>query len=365
MTKLPTIIDGDGHVFEDLGAMWDLMDEPYKRDARTRTQPIFPTDHLHVPINNSPPGSFGFGTGPAEWLQFGKDLNLEATVLYPSAALAVGLVVNSNWATAAARAYNTWLHQTYLAKSPFFKAVACLPLQRPTDGAAELRRAVTELGMVGGVLPPTGLRGYVGDEEYWPVYEAADELGCTLAVHGGLHKDIGLNHMRTFAAVHGLGHPFGIMIAFASLVFNGVFDRFPNVRFAFMESGVAWVDLVIERLSGSSEGFKPWNPGAEHFSLSGKALRGYIIDLFRSGRAYVGVEGDEHALLNAIRTIGAQALVFSSDFPHEVNANTCRHEIEELLENDAVSDADKQAILYDNARKLYNLGAPAHAGSAR
>ena len=125
--SLPIIIDGDGHVFENFAAIWDLMDEPYKRDARTRTQSMFPSDHLHVPINDSPPGSFGFDTGWKEWLQFGKDLNLEATILYPSAALAVGLIANSNWANAAARAYNTWLNQEYLANSPLFRGT------RPSD----------------------------------------------------------------------------------------------------------------------------------------------------------------------------------------------------------------------------------------
>jgi predicted TIM-barrel fold metal-dependent hydrolase len=159
-----------------------------------------------------------------------------------------------------------------------------------------------------------------------------------------------------------LGHPFGIMTSFASLLFNGIFDRCPNVRFAFMESGVAWVDLVIERLSGSSGAFKPWNLSSEHFQLTGGKLRNYIIDLFRSGRAYVGIEGDEHGLINGIRTIGAQAMVFSSDFPHEVNAETCLHEVEELLENDGVSDDDKHAILYENSLRLYKLEVPVHAG---
>jgi predicted TIM-barrel fold metal-dependent hydrolase len=360
--KLPPIVDGDGHVFENYSAMWKLMEEPYKNDARFPTQPIFPMDHLHVPLNKTPPGSLGFATGRVEWLQFAKDLNVEMTVLYPSFALAVGLVVDPNWATAAARAYNSWLNQEYLSHNPLFKGIACLPMQKPKDAAVELRRAVEDFGMVGGVLPSTGLRGYVGDEEYWPLYEAANELGCTLSVHGGLHKDLGLDHMRSFAAVHGLGHPFGIMTSFASLLFNGVFDRCPNVRFAFMESGVAWVDLVIERLSGSSGAFKPWNLATEHFQLTGSNLRNYIIDLFRSGRAYVGIEGDEHALLNAIRTIGAQALVFSSDFPHEVNTESCRHEIEELLENEDVSAADKHAILYENALRLYKLDVPVRAG---
>ena len=51
--------------------------------------------------------------------------------------------------------------------------------------------------------------------------------------------------------------------------------------------------------------------------------------------------------------VGSAPLVFSSDFPHEVTAATCRHEIDELLENPALAGADKQAILAGNAERLY------------
>ena len=53
--------------------------------------------------------------------------------------------------------------------------------------------------------------------------------------------------------------------------------------------------------------------------------------------------------------MGSSPLVFSSDFPHEVTAATCRHEIDELLENPDLADPDKQAILAGNAERLYGF----------
>jgi predicted TIM-barrel fold metal-dependent hydrolase len=345
-----------------LDGIWDLMAEPYKNDRRKPGQSMFPFDHLHTPFGQTPPQSMTTRkTEFSEWVEFAKELNLEAAVLYPGWALGHGRITNANWAIAATRAYNDWLYKAYLSRSSIFKGLAVTPMQRPSAAAAELRRAVTELGFVGAVLPPNGLRGYIGDAEYWPVYEAANELGCCIAVHGGLHQDMGLNYMQYFAPVHALGHPFGIMISFASLLFNGVFERFPNVRFSFMESGVAWLSLILERFGSSSDAFKPWDIAAEPFQLTGKAVTAYIIDLLKSGRIFVGVEGDEHGLAEAIRNFGPQPFIFSSDFPHEVNVESCKHEVAELLENDEIAEGGKRAILRDNALTLYGIKTTAHA----
>ena len=48
--------------------------------------------------------------------------------------------------------------------------------------------------------------------------------------------------------------------------------------------------------------------------------------------------------------------MFSSDYPHEVNNEFCKHEINEFIENDEISDGDKAAFLHGNARRFYNLG---------
>jgi predicted TIM-barrel fold metal-dependent hydrolase len=356
---LPPIVDADGHVFENVDAIWNLMGEPYKNDRRFPAQSMFPPlDHLHAPINKTPPHSFDSTVKAPEWSQFAKDLGIQAAVLYPTFGLSYGRIVEVDYAVHVCRAYNDWLHQEYLSKNPVFKGVALIPLQDPALAAKELRRAVSELGMSGAMLPSNGLRGTLGDKEYWPVYEVANELGCALAVHGGAHSGMGLDQLRGFGAVHGYGHAFGIMIGYASTIFNGIYDRFPNVRMAFLEAGVSWLLLALERLGSSHKAFQPWNPSAEHLQLKGRDLVDYMLELLRGGRIFVGVEGDELGLESAVKIVGSQPFVFSSDYPHEVNTEICRHEIEEVLENDALTDRDKEAILCTNALKLYGLPIP-------
>ena len=76
-----------------------------------------------------------------------------------------------------------------------------------------------------------------------------------------------------------------------------------------------------------------------------------------AGRLFIGCEGSEPLIGKAVELVGHRPFMFSSDFPHEVNNVFCKEEIEELEENDELSDADKAAILGENARLFYQLAA--------
>jgi predicted TIM-barrel fold metal-dependent hydrolase len=56
-----------------------------------------------------------------------------------------------------------------------------------------------------------------------------------------------------------------------------------------------------------------------------------------------------------VRITGNKPYVFSTDYPHEVDAQTCKHELQELRENRKLTEDDKKAILYGNSRRFYQL----------
>ena len=356
MGDVERIVDGDGHVLEDKEAIKQYLPAAWQGNTTTRTLGVFPhLDHMHHVLAHNPPGAFE-DPSPTGWVRFLDELGLDAAVLYPTDALAFGKMIDVDLAIGTARAYNDWLHAAYLQRDARLKGIALIPLQDPDAAVDELRRAVNELGMVGALLPSTGLKTHLGDKVYWPVYAEADRLGCCLSVHGGAHSGLGFDHLNVFAAIHALGHPFGITIAFASLVINGIFEKFPNARFGFLEGGVGWFLMALERLEGSYRAFTPYDPRAELLRLEpGESVATYILRHVRAGRIFVGVEGGEPALAYAVKTLGPEAFVFSSDFPHEVNVATCRHEIQEVLENEELSLEDKRAIFYRNAERLYGL----------
>ena len=357
MTATTKIIDGDGHIIEDQPAIIAHMDSPY-RDIFGKKGFVFPPlDHLHAgrAVETPPQRDGRAPVGPKGWLDFIDDVGIEWTVLYPTVALAYGKMVSRDAAVETCRAYNDWLSETYLKRDPRFKGMALIPMQDPEEAVKELRRAVTKLGMLGGMLPSNGLPQPLGAKTYWPVYTEADRLGCCLAIHGGCHDRFGLDHMNMYVPVHALGHPWGLTVNFADIVYNGILERFPRVRIAFLEGGIAWLLLAMERLHASHETHFQHIPEREFGVREEQDPKRYIVDQIKAGRIFIGCETEELTMPFAVKVVGNSPFIYSSDFPHEVTNASCKHDIEELLESDEITDDDKKAILYRNAERFYNL----------
>lgn len=364
------IFDSDGHVFEDPAAMNKFMPDPYRRwkDSHgvfKNGQWFPPLSHLHTPTGMHPPGGFGGGkfVGAELWGEFLDKTGIAASALYPTMGLNYGFMANVDYAIAVCKAYNNWLHETYLQRSPRFKGMALIPMQEPAAAVEELHRAVEQLGMCGAMLPSNGLKAPLGAKDYWPIYEAADRLGCAIGIHGGNHVNFGMDKVNVFAVVHAIGHPLGMMIGLGSMVFNAVFERYPNLRVAFLESGAAWLLFCLERFDGSYKTFTPLSHRGELLDLKGDKPSEYIIHLVKSGRVFLGCEGDELMVPQVLKMVGNGPFLYSSDFPHEVSAETCNGHISEVLDSNELSAEDKDALLFKNAERFYRVGARAAAAA--
>ena len=209
---MPTINDADGHV-NDYFFGDEIARYMPKGNQFSQMFPVF--DHLHFRylMKNRVPkyvgGSMKTAPGAEEWLEFIEETGIAWSVLYPSAGLGFGRIVSVEWAIAACRAYNNWLHERFTSKTPRLKGVGLIPIQDEEEAVAELRRCVRELGMVGAMLPSNGegIKGHLGAKAYWPIYEEAEKLGCCLTVHGGAHHHLGLDGFSVYYPVHALGHP--------------------------------------------------------------------------------------------------------------------------------------------------------------
>jgi predicted TIM-barrel fold metal-dependent hydrolase len=96
-------------------------------------------------------------------------------------------------------------------------------------------------------------------------------------------------------------------------------------------------------------------PRLDHQVKTGEKISDYVRRHVEAGRIFVGCEGTEKALHYLIQAVGNQPFMFSSDFPHEVNNEYCKHEIEEIVDNEHLSDDDKHAVLHRNAERFYGL----------
>ena len=135
--NLERIIDGDGHIMEDLVGIVSYMPEEFRGKSfaggeRVRS-PFPPIDHLHSANRHvTPPGSFA-NVGPDGWLEFLDEVGVDSTVLYTTSGLGFGKIVSRDWAVMLAQAYNNWVYDTYLSPR---RSV-------PGDGPAALARAAS------------------------------------------------------------------------------------------------------------------------------------------------------------------------------------------------------------------------------
>lgn len=363
------LFDADGHVLEDVMGIVAKLPDKWRAGrekllsnelARLHGMSIFPplgylstipTAGRSMLRKRSPQEA---GQNPESWEYFLDKVGIERTVLYPTLGLTVGRLRDPEYAIAITRAYNDWMAETYLRHpSGKFQAAALLPLQVPSEAAAELRRAVVDLGFSAAVLPAHGLPNHLGSEMFFPVYETAQELNVGLSCHGGVHDGYGFDDFNVFAAVHALGFPFGLLISLAGMLFNNVFERFPGLRVAFLEGGAAWILMAAERFSESFGAIPPLSDGVLQLDED-ESVRDYLAKLMKQGRLVIGCEGGEHQLVTAIDYFGCSPFMYSSDFPHEVNIESCLHELEELDELPITQDA-KKLMRGGTARAFYRL----------
>lgn len=365
-----TLIDTDGHVMETISDLRPYLDPAYqRRDEYERSAiggaipspygwPLPPAASRarHVAASGHVFSSDYYGIGAEGWVAFMDDVGIETTVLFPSmGGLMLGLVKDRDWACAFAQAYNNWLSESFLKKSPRLRGAAILPLQDVSEAVRELRRAVTELGMVGGMLN-AGLDHLLGNEVYWPLYEDAQRLDCPVVSHGGPGRNPGFNvdymGFGSFVEMHTLHQPLSNLLQLNSLVFRGVFDKFPRLRVFIAEVGCEWVPYWMDRAD------EEW----EYAALSAqKPATSKPSDVIKSGRVFFQAADYEHGLRHAAERLGTGCLVFSSDYPHELGRKSpdgiknMLADYGRSLESGGKPDGLKEKVFQENAKLLYRL----------
>ena len=134
---------------------------------------------------------------------------------------------------------------------------------------------------------------------------------------------------------------FPIMAGFTSVLCTGLMDRYPRLRFAFLEGGCNWAASFVERMDEHYE--SPAYRAAEVISQKPR-------ELLDSGRIFFGCEGNEPGLGKVIEEIGEDKLLYSSDYPHGDRTDGT---VALLRQRSDVSESAKTGILEENARNFY------------
>jgi 2,3-dihydroxybenzoate decarboxylase len=240
-----------------------------------------------------------------------------------------------------ARRANDFLAETVARHPGRFAGLAALPLQDPDRAAAELRRAVRELGLRGALVNDHTLGHYLDEEPYAVVWAALQDLGVPLYLHPGLVPADDWHVLRgrpelegptfSWAATTG-GHAM-------RLVYGGVFDRFPGATVILGHMG-EFLPFQLSRLDARHRDLAldrpPERPPSGYFGPNIKITTTGVYS---------------HAVLvAAVQTVGVDNVMFSIDYPYEPTAEAVR-----FLDTAPLAPADLARIAHGNADRLLRL----------
>lgn len=253
----------------------------------------------------------------------------------------------SDWRLAAAisRAWNDWAGKEYCAAHPdrlFFSAV--IPLSDMGAAVEEARRAVQELGAVA-VTVQISHQGRSLDNPYFdPLWATIQDLDVPMAVHASMGTKYlpAIGYHEQWIITHALAMPMGLTYAVGSIILGGVMARFPRLKVAILEGGCGWLPFYVDRLD-------------EHYEKLPKHLPDLDrkpSEYIKSDRFFISVEPEEE-LRHVIETIGADRLLYISDYAHW----DCDfpNSVKAIGDRPSLTDQEKRLILRDNAIRLYKL----------
>jgi aminocarboxymuconate-semialdehyde decarboxylase len=240
------------------------------------------------------------------------------------------------------RLQNEKLAELCAARPDRFAAFASLSLQHPDLAVRELEYAVTKLGLRGAAIGGSVAGVEFADARFHPVWAKAEELGATLFIHPTGTPELAKRFGGSGWLPNIIGYPLETTIALQHIVFEGVLDKFPRLKVCAAHGGGFFLGQADRMDHGCFV-----NPGAcKHGPVLKKKPSEYVKQIYFDSLVFT-----PEALERLVRQVGASQVVLGSDHPFPWSAQPVGH----VMDTVALSDADKAAILGDNARQLFNL----------
>ncbi|HEY3883587.1 MAG TPA: amidohydrolase family protein [Vicinamibacterales bacterium] len=219
-----------------------------------------------------------------------------------------------------------------------FIALATLPLNDPAASAREIERALHHLRMPGAMLFSNVNGVALSDKRFWPIYEIANDADAVLYIHPT--NPVSVAMMQEYWLMPLVGFLFDTTLAAASLVFSGVPERFPRIRWALTHMGGA-IPYLAERFDRGFEAFKECRANIAH--PPSRYLRQFYFDT---------VNFNPDAVRLAIAFAGTDHILAGSDYPHQIGSIPLMLQTLDQLD---LSRDDRDAIRGGNAASLLKL----------
>jgi hypothetical protein len=251
-------------------------------------------------------------------------------------------------------AMNRWLVDDVIADDDRLLAMPLLPIHDPDQSLRNIEAFTGRPGVVGFMI--TCLHDEpIHRNPYMRVFDALNERGLPVAFHSSPNwRERPFAVLDSFLGAHALGFPFYAMVHLTNVVLSGMAERFPNIRWIFMEAGQAWVPFTIARLDNE------YKQRSSEAPLLTRLPSEYIRDMYFTTQPFESHDrpGDTRAMCEMMN--GGHTLVYASDYPH-MDFDTPAT----IWDQRGFSEEERRAILGGTALELFGLPAPSSVVPAR
>ena len=344
------IVDADAHVLES-GATWSYLSasetsfEPVAVKAAKKNgseEEFWLLDGLLLPksqnMGTDTPRASRELTDVGARLRHMDQLGVDIQVIYPTVFLRP-FTRRPEVEAALYGSYNRWMADVWKQGKNRIRWVVLLPLLSMDRALSELRWA-RENGACGVFMRGLEADRHLCDPYFFPLYEEAGNLDLAVCVHSGSGS----------FAMHDYYHDetsfpkFKLLnvTAFHTLLFNGIPDMFPKLRFGFIESGAQWLPYAIRDLTRRIE--------RQRGNPKGTIKKNLLAD----NRFFVTCQTDDD-LAYVLSYSGEESLIIGTDYGHsDVSAEI--DALKTLRQLPGVSERAAGKILSENAKRFYGLG---------
>lgn len=348
------IVDSDAHYLDDYRNFLPYIDEPIRTQiARFTPQHILPSSTGDRNVSGRIKRPAGSGDNDkmkgADVPGIMEYLGVDIAVELPQTLLNLASVGRRDIAYGLTRGFVKYMLDQVVDPKRGVYTMVVAPQQVPKKAA----QLIYEVGENAGICAVCLINGDseppLGDPVYDPIYRAAQEVGLPVVFHSTTYgiDEFPIRGFQKFLEAHTLGFLFFNMVTLVSVVVQGLPERFPGLKFAFQESGIAYVPLMMMRLDSSYKKRRSEAP------LLKKLPSEYIRDFYFGTQPLEEADTPEQLdlLKDICRNIDApNRLIFATDYPHW-DYNT----VSAIKQLPFLSKQDRARILGGNALDFFRF----------
>jgi predicted TIM-barrel fold metal-dependent hydrolase len=224
----------------------------------------------------------------------------------------VQLPFSEDMGAAYARAVNDWIAKEWLDRDPRLRASILIPIQSTELAVEEIDRLASDKRFVQVMTLAAG-ETMLGRRHHWPIYEAAQRHGLPIAIHAGSsyrHPPTPIG-WSSYNIEDYISQAVTFQSQLASLLAEGVFKKFPDLKFVMLESGFTWLPAFLWRFK------KYWRSLTMEIPWVDRSPVDIVKEHVRFSLTPFDGPEPESDIIKIFDHLGSDELVlFSTDYPH-------------------------------------------------